>query len=298
MTTVEEEAVKEEKDAPPPAALTYVDTHCHLDLIFAKMSSVGGDPEKTVTYEKWRGEVEERERSDEGFLGANLEACISIACSNKAFEPVMGLLDEPGVYGAFGCHPLSAAEWNQDMAAAVRKLVTERPDKVVAVGECGLDYHYERLLRLENEEKEKKEATLQQQGRERGQDGSVPAGASSAAGAGAVTVQDGYNFGVANPVRELQWEVFTAQMRMATELDAALIVHTREAEEDTLRLMRENLPRDARGGGEGWLGGPHERDTDARDTGAHEHCTRKHCVNTCTHLSNCLVYVDHERCLI
>ena len=32
----------------------------------------------------------------------------------------------------------------------------------------------------------------------------------------------------------------------ATELDAALIVHTREAEEDTLRLMRQHLPRDAR----------------------------------------------------
>ena len=46
--------------------------------------------------------------------------------------------------------------------------------------------------------------------------------------------------------RELQREVFAAQMKMATELDCALIVHTREAEEDTLRLMREHLPRDAR----------------------------------------------------
>ena len=65
--------------------------------------------------------------------------------------------------------------------------------KVVAVGECGLDYHYDK-------EEEK---------------------------------------------HELQKEVFVAQMRMAAELSKPLIVHTREAEEDTLELMRAHLPRSA-----------------------------------------------------
>ena len=63
--------------------------------------------------------------------------------------------------------------------------------KVVAVGECGLDYHYEN-----NED-----------------------------------------------MRKLQHEVFVAQMELAAELQKPLIVHTREAEEDTLALMRAHLPR-------------------------------------------------------
>ena len=38
---------------------------------------------------------------------------------NEAFGAVMNYLDKPGVYGAFGCHPLSAAEWDDDMARVV-----------------------------------------------------------------------------------------------------------------------------------------------------------------------------------
>lgn len=43
-----------------------------------------------------------------------------------------------------------------------------------------------------------------------------------------------------------QREAFVAQMALARELDLPLIVHTREAEEDTLELMKAHLPRDAR----------------------------------------------------
>jgi hypothetical protein len=170
--------------------------------------------------------------------------------------------DKPGVYGAFGCHPLSAAEWDGTMAATVRRLVSTHPS-VVAVGECGLDYHYERLeeeqrLRQQQEEEEQergREGKMGEEGRaEKGGEGggggggggatgapsagattTTAAAATTAKSAAAVTVHDGYNFGIANAARSLQHEVFVAQMRMATELGAALIVHTREAEEDTLR---------------------------------------------------------------
>lgn len=201
----------------PTETLTYVDTHCHLDLIFGKMDG--------VSYETWRSEVEATEATEEGFLGATMEACISIACSNKAFGSVKGLLGKPGVMAAFGCHPLSAAEWNDDMAAQVRDLVSNNP-AVVAVGECGLDYYYPRLAA-----KEARQAEMKAKGEE---------------ATGSEVVRDDDTFGVPKAVRELQAEAFVAQMKLATELGAALIVHTREAEEDTFRLMCEHLPRDAK----------------------------------------------------
>ena len=197
-----------------------------------------------ITYDSWREEVEERESTEEGYLGANLEACITVACSGKAHRAVTSeFLDKPGVFAAFGCHPLSAAEWNDDMEALVRRMVSERRGQVVAVGECGLDYYMEREY-------------LEKAGRALASGDIMEAGA----GAGAKTTNGEEEEGgeklklvlameeeaTRRQRREVQWEVFIAQMKMATELDTALVVHTREAEEDTLRLMREHLPRDAR----------------------------------------------------
>ena len=41
-----------------------------------------------------------------------------------------------------------------------------------------------------------------------------------------------------------QRDVFTRQLRISAELGLPLVVHTREAEEDTLALMKEHLPAD------------------------------------------------------
>lgn len=43
-----------------------------------------------------------------------------------------------------------------------------------------------------------------------------------------------------------QRDAFVAQMRLARELDLPIIVHTREAEDDTLELMKAHLARNAR----------------------------------------------------
>ncbi len=45
------------------------------------------------------------------------------------------------VYAAVGVHPHSASEWDDRTASALRALLCE--EKVVAVGEIGLDYHYD-----------------------------------------------------------------------------------------------------------------------------------------------------------
>jgi len=46
------------------------------------------------------------------------------------------------VYCALGIHPHSASEWNRDVRDRIRGAIEENP-KVVAIGEIGLDYHYD-----------------------------------------------------------------------------------------------------------------------------------------------------------
>ncbi|HEX5317142.1 MAG TPA: TatD family hydrolase [Candidatus Kapabacteria bacterium] len=46
------------------------------------------------------------------------------------------------VYCALGIHPHSASEWNHEVRSRIREAV-ETNEKVVAIGEIGLDYHYD-----------------------------------------------------------------------------------------------------------------------------------------------------------
>ncbi len=52
------------------------------------------------------------------------------------------------ILGALGIHPENALEMNEDVCLKIENMIKEN-DKIVAIGEIGLDYHYE-----ENPEKE------------------------------------------------------------------------------------------------------------------------------------------------
>ncbi len=88
------------------------------------------------------------------------------------------------VYAAVGIHPENCHDFTGAQIDALRELAKE--DKVVAIGEIGLDYYWEE-----------------------------------------------------NPPRELQQEVFRAQLALARELDLPVIVHDREAHGDTLKIVQE-----------------------------------------------------------
>jgi TatD DNase family protein len=47
--------------------------------------------------------------------------------------------------------------------------------------------------------------------------------------------------------KNVQHDVFRAQVRLARELDLPIIIHTREAEDDTLRILREEIGGTMRG---------------------------------------------------
>ena len=50
----------------------------------------------------------------------------------------LDLMDEPNIHGAVGVHPKSAGDWNWKVEKQMRWMLEH--DKVVALGEIGLDY--------------------------------------------------------------------------------------------------------------------------------------------------------------
>lgn len=89
-------------------------------------------------------------------------------------------------YAAVGVHPEFAGEVGGDWLSPIRSLLAE--EKVVAIGEIGLDYHYD------------------------------------------------------TPSRNSQLLVFEAQLQLAAESGFPVIVHSRDATEDTLTLLRKYRP--------------------------------------------------------
>jgi len=148
----------------------FIDSHAHLaDSAFA------GD----------RGEVIERAR----ITGARSVVCIG---SGSGAADILAAAREsralasrfPGyVFFSAGVHPHDASGF--DPATTIDALRALVDDGAVAIGECGLDYHYDNSPRLE------------------------------------------------------QRRAFAEQLALAREVEKPVIVHTRDAEDDTRAMMEE-----------------------------------------------------------
>ena len=102
------------------------DTHAHLDD---------------------RAFDEDREELIASLPGQGLELVMLPGCSAASSENVSALSQEwPFLYAAVGSHPDVADEVNEAVLDEYRRLVQENP-KVKAIGEIGLDYHYEDIPR-------------------------------------------------------------------------------------------------------------------------------------------------------
>ena len=146
-----------------------IDSHCHLaDETFA------ADLEEVV-----------RRAQDAGVE----RALIILEAGNPKEAAQAERVEQlwPGVRFSIGVHPHQAHEFADDperAAAAVRNQWAATPS-ARAVGEIGLDYHYD------------------------------------------------YS------PRDVQHGVFRAQLRVALELDRPVVIHTREADEDTIAILHE-----------------------------------------------------------
>jgi TatD DNase family protein len=154
-----------------------IDSHCHLaDEVFSK------DLEDVVS----------RARA------AGVEAVMVILAAGDAAEEVQAVRVEglwDAVRVAIGVHPHTAHEFADDpaRAAAVVRAQCARTPAARAIGEIGLDYHYD-----------------------------------------------------FSP-REVQQQVFRAQVRLARELGYPVVIHTREADDDTLAILEQEGGGEVRG---------------------------------------------------
>ena len=146
-----------------------VDSHCHL-----------ADP----AFDADREVVLSRARA------AGVGAVVVVADGVDTAERCLALAARPGLFATAGVHPHRAAEF--DAAAAERVDALLREPRVVAVGETGLDYHYD-----------------------------------------------------LSP-RERQREAFAWHLARAAAAGKPVVVHSREADDDTARLLAE-APADLTG---------------------------------------------------
>ncbi len=162
----------------------FIDTHAHLD---------------DRSFDKDRAEVIERAQE------AGLKRIVSVGCWSKAnaFEGVESLIREYGfIYAALGIHPHDAADVDAEAVfARIKSLALLRNEgragKVVAIGETGLDYHYD------------------------------------------------------NSPRKAQRDLFIKHIVLGRELNLPLTIHTREAWQDTIKILKD----EGFGGDDGAMGG-------------------------------------------
>jgi TatD DNase family protein len=146
-----------------------IDSHCHL------------------ADEKFRGDLEQviARAKTAGLLGA-----LVILEGGNAAEAAQSRRVEqlwPDVRTSIGVHPHIAHEYaaDPDRSASVVRAALDATPSARAVGEIGLDYHYD-----------------------------------------------------FSP-RDVQQDVFRAQLRLARERSLPVVIHTREAEDDTIAILRE-----------------------------------------------------------
>jgi TatD DNase family protein len=143
-----------------------VDTHCHLDF---------------PDFDKDRDEVIKRAK-DSGIayiinIGSSLEGSRRSVEISRQYD---------FIYATVGCHPHEADKFDKKVQDALEELA--KNDKVVAIGEIGLDY-YRHYSKAEN-----------------------------------------------------QKSLFISLVKLAKDINLPLVIHNRQAQDDTLKILKQALP--------------------------------------------------------
>jgi len=115
------------------------DTHCHVDYVFDRFNHKGTS---------WQ------EFMDNETFPVNFKGCIT-SFSDPTGLSSLGisseLLAQDGIWATFGVHPHHAKDFNDTMEEKLRNCL--KMQKVVGVGECGLDYSLRRTSEIDVQKK-------------------------------------------------------------------------------------------------------------------------------------------------
>lgn len=167
--------------------LKFIDTHCHLDF-----------PE----FNQDREEVIQRAKAQ------GIDYIINIGSSLEGSEKSLELSRQYDfIYATVGLHPHEADRFDKKIESDLARLA--KNNKVVAIGEIGLDYYAEKSA-------SRSDASLNNYVRDR------------------------------NYSRiENQKSLFIALLNLAKDLDKPVVIHNRQAEVDTLKILKEKKPKKA-----------------------------------------------------
>lgn len=117
------------------------DTHCHIHEI---LGSDGPDADEHSMVSRWHAAGKTNPDvviADAQTAGVTRLICVgcTVADSQLAVEFVQ---TRPQCWASIGIHPHEAARYQNDTAALATFAALAARESVVAVGECGLDYHY------------------------------------------------------------------------------------------------------------------------------------------------------------
>jgi TatD DNase family protein len=144
----------------------WIDTHCHLQF-----DSVGMDALDRA-------------------LAADVDQVVCVGTDYESSKAAIYMANQrPDVVSAtIGLHPHDAVNGITEIAELLQKELPNKQNKIVGIGECGLDYFYE------------------------------------------------------HSPRNIQKEIFAIQIELAKRNDLALVVHTRNAWDDTFEILRSEGP--------------------------------------------------------
>ena len=162
-----------------------IDTHCHLNLLIKNSFDIPLTDQDVQKAELFVSQAAESEVTCILTIGTNLIESTNCIMLAKAYNPV---------YAVVGIHPNDATQdWKKEILIFEELIKNKKENKIVALGECGLDKHY-----------------------------------------------PDYNM-------QLQKDVFKAQIELALEYNLALVIHTRDAQDEVLRCLDEYRHNNLRG---------------------------------------------------
>ncbi|HSC25031.1 MAG TPA: TatD family hydrolase [Candidatus Babeliales bacterium] len=160
-----------------------IDTHCHINMMIKKTFDTPLEKSDLPNAQTILEQAQKENVSiiiNVGTRSIENSNCILLAQTFNA------------IFATVGIHPNDSDTWQEDFILLKKWLLKKTENKIVGIGECGIDFHY-----------------------------------------------PDYNF-------NRQRDAFKAQIELALEHDLALIIHSRDAYDETLRIVEEyknNLTR-------------------------------------------------------